>query len=66
MSLSAPISIDTDEIGQRVIVLTYTQLAALRETLSLNVDLDTVALDNGEPDRADFIREFVEVADSAL
>lgn len=55
--LTAPINFRAD---QRVTLdMTRDQAAALANTLAWNVDLETVALDNGEPERAAFVQRFV-------
>lgn len=52
---------------ERVLVtMTRTQLAALANTIAWNVDMDTVEIDNGEPERAAFLATFRDRARAAL
>jgi hypothetical protein len=61
--LSTPITIRSDNDSDTVTVtITPAQLAALADTIASNVDLETIALDNGEPERAAFLDEFCNLA----
>lgn len=52
-----------DESGDVVSVkVTREQLEALMNTINWNVDMDTVAIDNGDADRADFLQAFADKA----
>jgi hypothetical protein len=52
--------------GVYVVRLTTAQLAAIAETIEVNVDLDVVKLDNNEPERARFLQSLADRARRAI
>jgi hypothetical protein len=68
--LSAPIDIATGgeyaDNSEVKIVMTLAQLTAIRNTLNWNVDLETVELDNAEPERAALVIDFINAVDAAM
>src|SRR4051795_7824606 len=68
--LSTPIDITTSgecaDSGEVKVIMTLAQLTAIRNTLNWNVDLETVELDNDEPERAALVIDFVGAVDAAV
>ncbi len=56
-------AITINDDGSATVTVDIDGLFALRNSLSWNVDLDTVRYDNGEPDRADLIAAFIAAVD---
>jgi hypothetical protein len=48
------------------ITMTAAQLRAIRNTLSDNVDIETVAVDNYEPERAVLLIQFIKAVDKQI
>lgn len=69
-NLTAAINVITDdphaENCEVQVILTVAQLTAIRNTLDWNVDLETIALDNEEPERASLVSDFIDTVDAAL